>query len=762
MRKYIFFASFLLICLSIQAQTMVFVSSAATDDTGDGSSWETAKQTISAALTEAGTDGVVFIMAGDYAITEELMIPVGVTVKGGYQQISVGTDTTLRRLPGVNMHWTDNAWCTIITGKGDHRIATVNGVLDGCVVRNGYSSTIGGGLLIDGSNAVVRYCVIKECDAIDDDDYNGEGGGAYIRNNGVLINSIVTECRADNGVGVTGEDGYLINNTITRNAPIGCGYVIDYDGNYYDAVLIGKQCWMKQNLRVTHFADGNTIPQGTGYHAFPCYYENTSLNLAQYGLHYNWYAAMKNGASSNNNPSGVQGICPDGWHLPSYAEWDELVTYVSSQPRFLCNNNGGYYGKALASKIGWNTSNSSCNIGAENASYSRSTNNGTRFTGMPGGNWDSYFRDVNYVSYFWTSTQYNDNQAYYRYLSYSDRNMGNTSNYKDKGYQVRCLRDPQLASTEGQTVPVVTTAAVANVSANSATGGGNVTADGGSVVTARGVCWSTTENPTVNDSHTTDGSGVGNFNSTITGLTANTTYYVRAYATNAIGTAYGESVSITTGGQPCPGAPTVTDVDGNTYATVQIGQQCWMKENLRTKHYSGGGNVDFKYPNNTPATQSTYGLLYNWATVMNGALPSNGNPSYVTGICPNGWHVPSQSEWDQLRSYVGSLSTCRCDNNANYVAKALAATNGWSNYNYSSCYPGYNQTINNATGFSAVPAGFFRTDTYYEFSVSNCFWSTTQYNNERAYRRNINYNSSELGSLEEYKDFYFSVRCVKD
>lgn len=78
MRKYILFASFLLICLSIQAQTTVFVSSTATDDTGDGSTWETAKQTIPAALAEAGSNGTVFVKAGSYDITEELMIPAGV------------------------------------------------------------------------------------------------------------------------------------------------------------------------------------------------------------------------------------------------------------------------------------------------------------------------------------------------------------------------------------------------------------------------------------------------------------------------------------------------------------------------------------------------------------------------------------------------------------------------------------------------------------------------------------------------------------
>jgi hypothetical protein len=76
--------------------------------------------------------------------------------------------------------------------------------------------------------------------------------------------------------------------------------------------------------------------------------------------------------------------------------------------------------------------------------------------------------------------------------------------------------------------------------------GGNVTADGGADITARGICWSTSQTPTISGNHTTDGTGTGSFTSTMTGLTPNTTYYVRAYATNSEGTAYGEVVSFTT------------------------------------------------------------------------------------------------------------------------------------------------------------------------------------------------------------------------
>ena len=111
--------------------------------------------------------------------------------------------------------------------------------------------------------------------------------------------------------------------------------------------------------------------------------------------------------------------------------------------------------------------------------------------------------------------------------------------------------------------PTVTTTAISDIDKTTATGGGNITADGGAEVTARGICWSTSQNPTISGSHTTDGTGTGSFTSAMTGLTANTTYYVRAYATNSAGTAYGEEVSFTTLPDGIPG-----DVDCDDELTI--------------------------------------------------------------------------------------------------------------------------------------------------------------------------------------------------
>jgi hypothetical protein len=104
----------------------------------------------------------------------------------------------------------------------------------------------------------------------------------------------------------------------------------------------------------------------------------------------------------------------------------------------------------------------------------------------------------------------------------------------------------QISFTTTATVPTLATDAASSITTNSATSGGNITSDGGSAVTARGVCWNTSPNPTTANSTTTNGSGTGTFTSSLTGLSVGTTYYVRAYATNGIGTAYGNEISFTT------------------------------------------------------------------------------------------------------------------------------------------------------------------------------------------------------------------------
>ncbi len=254
-----------------------------------------------------------------------------------------------------------------------------------------------------------------------------------------------------------------------------------------------------------------------------------------------------------------------------------------------------------------------------------------------------------------------------------------------------------------------------------------------------------------------------------------TTYYVRAYATNSAGTVYGQQVLFTTAtspdGRPCPGIPTLTDVDGNIYNTVQIGNQCWMKENLRTTKYADNtaialGNETSTttayryYPMNNSSNVATYGYLYNWPAVMRNSTSSANNPSGVQGICPTGWHVPSDAEWTQLTDYISSQSPYCCSSNTSYNAKALASTTGW----YSSantCAVGNTPSGNNATGFGALPAGYYYGG-YLNLGNFVYFWSATESDSSYAYLRGLGRDYAGVGRNNGHYYDGFSVRCLCD
>ena len=342
-------------------------------------------------------------------------------------------------------------------------------------------------------------------------------------------------------------------------------------------------------------------------------------------------------------------------------------------------------------------------------------------------------------------------------------------------------------------LPVVITANVTNITDSSAVCGGQVTDDGGDSMTVRGVCINLLPDPTIANRHTIDGNGMGTFTSQLTGLSSNITYYVRAYATNYLGTAYGEkktfNIPINPNGDAwsCPGIPSLMDVDGNRYNTVKIGQQCWMRENLRTKKYADGtpilqGNGAsttigyWYYPMNQPEYMFTYGLLYNWPATMHDDIPSNSNPSGVQGICPDGWHVPSDAECTQLLNYVRSLSQNWCGGDSVQIGKSLAATVGWDLSGLGSCTVGNpNLSTNNATGFGALPAGFYSVtaiptvgNEYGGLGYVTFYWTSTGSHNAYGYNDiyywglHANYALVIHNDLTDTDGDAHSVRCVKD
>ena len=344
----------------------------------------------------------------------------------------------------------------------------------------------------------------------------------------------------------------------------------------------------------------------------------------------------------------------------------------------------------------------------------------------------------------------------------------------NKTYYARAYTTNSKGTAYGNTLsfntvgfpPTVITTAASNITGNSAVTGGIVTSDGGTPVTERGICWNTSGNPTLADSVISNGNGIGSFTVNMTGLNGSTTYYVRAYAINVIDTSFGEIESFTT--LFLCGTTKVKDYDNNEYATLQLGTQCWMKENLRTTHYANGDNIDLGsttstvikyryYPKGDSNYVSSYGFLYNWIAAMNGSSSSIANPSGIQGVCPSGWHLPSSAEWLQMTNYVRAQPLYTC-NNTN-IAKALASKIGWNSSN-NTCAVGNDPSINDETGFGAMPAGFFKN--YSTFGEFADIWSSTEYNSSSAYFNYLYVGDADMNQGDYSKTSGLSVRCVKD
>lgn len=273
------------------------------------------------------------------------------------------------------------------------------------------------------------------------------------------------------------------------------------------------------------------------------------------------------------------------------------------------------------------------------------------------------------------------------------------------------------------------------------------------------------------------GSGNGSFHYTVSNLQASTYYYYRAYVRTAIGITYGVTESFASTPPFLCGIDSLTDYDGNTYATVEIGSQCWMKENLRTNHFPDGAEIPDGsdvapsmynpyryYPNGDSLNVPVLGYLYNWPAVMHGSATSSANPSGVQGICPFGWHVPSQGEFNQLVSYLGSQPQYVCGENNSNVAKSLAATTGWQSSD-SYCAAGNNPETNNATGFTAFPSGIYYDGNYSDAETSSYFWSATQNvlaGNYGAYRLWIQVNDPNVIISGILQCSGQPVRCLHD
>jgi uncharacterized protein (TIGR02145 family) len=293
-------------------------------------------------------------------------------------------------------------------------------------------------------------------------------------------------------------------------------------------------------------------------------------------------------------------------------------------------------------------------------------------------------------------------------------------------------------------VPTVTTTAISLLTSTSVTSGGTIVFNGGEWVTESGVCWSTSAHPTIANEKISCGQDVGTFELVLTGLTPNTTYYMRAYSTSVIGTGYGNELSFKTY------TGSVTDYDGNLYNTITIGSQIWFRENLKVTHYRNGDAIPnttnsyawihdstaaYCWYNNDLANKDIYGALYNFYVVEN-----------ASGICPAGWHVPSEPEWTVMINSIGQT---------NVGGGMLKDTTLWTSPN---------SGATNSSGFTALPTGCRGYDDarFHSLGLNTWFWTSTLDGQSVPRVYFLVNNSATITSYANPKRDGFSIRCIKD
>lgn len=295
-------------------------------------------------------------------------------------------------------------------------------------------------------------------------------------------------------------------------------------------------------------------------------------------------------------------------------------------------------------------------------------------------------------------------------------------------------------SCKKKEVPIIGTSQVIDIKGYTAVSGGTITDDGGATIIAKGICWSTSEKPTIADRKNIDSTTALQFASKMSGLSAGFEYHVRAYATNSDGTGYGEDKTFTTA---------VMDIDGNVYNTVTIATHTWMVENLKATHFYFGiplmnitDNADWEswqyqgycWYNNDSTYRNPYGALYNSFAIDSRA------------ICPNGWHIATVYEWDGLIKYLGGPS------GTGGKLKEIGMTHWLSP----------NTGATNETGFTALPAGKRNNDGDFLNIGSLGTWWCQHSNSGDVYSYTISYDSTSIAKDSGNKNMGFPVRCVKD
>jgi len=500
------------------------------------------------------------------------------------------------------------------------------------------------------------------------------------------------------------------------------------DGNVYGYQRVGAQNWMVDNLAYLPRVDGkDTRYNVPSYHVYD--YRGNSVQEAKQLLTYDKYGVLYTHLAAS-------AACPENWYLPSDIDWKVLERNLGMDEDELENigaRNSGEVGQKLKSSVSW----------FDNSNGNNSS--GLNFLAS-GGLDDQYeywpFLNEGTDSYYWSSPDEKPEYAYFRSLSSGFPGVVRYSFPTGFGFSVRCF---QYTGNE----PVIETRDILKVLDSEAFGGGTIVYPGEEAIISAGLCWSTKHNPTIDDQYSSDDFESGQFDSHISGLSPNTKYYARAYASRNSGTTYGSEQSFYTAD-----GSFIDQRDSSKYCYVEIGSQIWMGSNLAYLPFIGdstegtannakyyvygyeGSDIDAA---REIKTYIDFGTYYNWEAAR--------------AACPEGWHLPSDEEWKTLEIFMG-MSQIEVDaiwiRNSGQVGKKLKSKSGW-----------FGKGVNSVR-FNALRSGNVAAPGCYYEGYGTGFWSSSRDGASNAWYRGLTYSTDGVIRIYTSIETGFPVRCLRD
>ena len=491
----------------------------------------------------------------------------------------------------------------------------------------------------------------------------------------------------------------------TEEGSVQCGdpFTDPRDGQTYITVQIGDQCWIAENLNIGEMIDGAEEMTNNGLIEKYCYDNNTS-NCETYGGLYQWNETME-----YTTTPGVQGICPTGWNIPTDDEWKILEGTVDSQYPVgdpIWNNTGwrGYdAGKNLKSTYGWQYGGNGSGLYAYNA--------------LPAGlrAQNAWFGGKNFQAFFWSSNVYDDDEVYAwsRHIT-TGIEINRDGRDKYAGLSVRCLLDDSAPVNNPPEPP-------ANPNPESGAENQSVETD---------ISWTCTDpegDPLTFDIYFGTEAPLVASGQTETiydpgTLDINTVYYWKIVAhDDHENTTEGYEWSFSTG--DC-GSPFTDPRNGQTYNTVQIGNQCWMAENLNIGTMINGNLImtnngvieKYCYDNNT-VNCDEYGGLYLCDEMMEYTTTPG-----TKGICPSGWHLPEDEEWTILTDYLGGTFSAGGKMKETGTSHWLSPNAGATNESGFTALPGGNRDIDWDFGYLTLAGRFWKSSTEFKSEYVLCLY----------------------------------------